>query len=300
MILSFLSDFHYTVSMKKLSLIVFSLLFLGYAFPVEATQSFSVSPVSLEIRKSDQPIVLTVKNNDSNPLRLTVSFKPITIHQGKTIVAPENDEYRTLFAQISSELENNSLTLNAGEQSRIRFSIKSGNLPKQDLPFAVVLSTQQQEEPEDRSFSHTIGSIAVPILFSSSESRPLLLINTFHTPFFNSSKPIPFTLSLQNYSDTFGSVSGSITIQNLVGTPIAKIPISKHYILADSSREITSLEWNPPLLLGLYQATLSLQYGGETIQQRVLFIGVPVKLIIVSAIALLMAAGIYLRVKKYR
>jgi hypothetical protein len=72
--------------------------------------------------------------------------------------------------------------------------------------------------------------------------------------------PVDFGTIFKNTGNVYEKIRGEITIKNIFGTEIARIPLKDWTVLSDSSRK-QSASWDRKWLMGRYTATLNVFFG---------------------------------------
>jgi hypothetical protein len=100
--------------------------------------------------------------------------------------------------------------------------------------------------------------------------------------------PISLEARIRNRGNVHVKPGTVITIKNLLGSPVAVLPVQAGNVLPDSARKFNT-KWNRKWLWGLYSATLSVSYGSEStkrLSSRIWFFGYPI--LILAAIGLVL------------
>lgn len=162
------------------------------------------------------------------------------------------------------------------------------NVPNDALPgghYAMITYQPNADaKPEDLRktgslIAHRTGSlIYVTVKGDISENA---IIKRFSVPEFNEYGPVNFAGLVENNSDVHVTPQGNITIKDMFGNVVAKLPIEVGNVFPDTAREFAS-SWNQKWGYGRYQATLDLTYGaaGAVITSSLLFWLFPIRMVI--------------------
>jgi hypothetical protein len=101
--------------------------------------------------------------------------------------------------------------------------------------------------------------------------------------------PVKFSVLYENSGNVHLNPYGSIEIKNLLGKKVDEIEVSPYFVMPGFSRTMEK-NWEKPLALGRYQATLKLNLGYKDIfeEKSVTFWIIPTKIIFIGLGAILL------------
>lgn len=114
--------------------------------------------------------------------------------------------------------------------------------------------------------------------------------------------PVKFVTRVKNSGTVHEKPTGTITIKNILGMTVAKVPLDEHFVIPGSIRKLSN-EWptgkNQPFLIGRYTADLSATYaGGKTITASTSFTVIPWRLLTAVAAIILFILVVFWRGRK--
>jgi hypothetical protein len=120
-------------------------------------------------------------------------------------------------------------------------------------------------EPSKLATTTTLNTgIGANVLLSFGERRKQdLSVETFTVPQFLENGPVEFTIRIKNKSMQLAEAKGEISIRNVFGQLVARLPLESSYILGKTTRRLTTNSsgtalWPEAFLLGPYKATLTM------------------------------------------
>lgn len=138
------------------------------------------------------------------------------------------------------------------------------------------------------------------------KQAPQAKIDTFTTPQFKVSGPVPFLLRVSDQGSHYLNPHGTITIKNLFGKTVGKISLPNSVILAGTSKTYSStpnqttasnnqllagstIVWPEKLLLGMYTANLELSLSdqGPVVARTARFMVLPISFLLSLSIVML-------------
>ncbi len=124
-------------------------------------------------------------------------------------------------------------------------------------------------------------------------------INRFDWPKFLENGPVNFSLNIDNQSDVHINAKPVLKVYNLFGKQIANIEIEGKNIFPKSERAFSGT-WNKVWGLGYYKAVVETIYGsqGKVMTATASLFLIPVKIILLILIVTLIAAILFLSIKK--
>ncbi len=291
------------------------------------TFSLEINPLITRIKAYKSPVltIIKVENNTSKDIILTVSprfFKQSEENNGQiNFTNPSNEREKNFLSRIKiinegKEVKN--LKLTPYEKRNLEVKIDLENDLKSDDYYFSLIFTSQSLPGASRTQTQVQGAVASNILLSVIPSDTKAPEVKIHTPIFLTHGPVPFKILLQNNSKTLMEASGDIYVTNLFGKEIAKIPLPKRYILANSKRYLNSENtniskdililqdysktavWNENFLFGFYSAKVEIRsdQSEKVVSAKTNFIGLPIFVIVTITLLVFILAGLYLRVKR--
>lgn len=269
-----------------------------FAQRTHAQAAFQVTPHILEIAEGQDTATITVTNTGNNSLSLEVTEVVLRV-DSSGIITPLNT-----YPKSSFTIASHASTLAPETSTAISLYNMPSKLPDGQVRGVKITSVATAETVE-KTISRLSSAIVIPILPITSQTRRNIRIDSFHTPVFNIHSNAVFDARLSSSSMSVIKTTPYITIKNALGQVIKTIPLSSVYLTPKNSRTLvteanTEPSWNPAVLIGIYRAELHVPTDNGDIVTSIPIIGIPVKFIIILAGGLVLASGIYLRVRKYR
>lgn len=306
--------------------------------PVDAEGiSLKIVPSVLQIRTqspADLRAPFVIENQDDRSIKLKLGYKLINAaksQEGKIVYLEDQTKGNEIFKYIEViDSENNaidSLELGPGQQKQLQIRANiPANQPSRDHYFSLIFLhdiapiTDQNSTKKDRKDQHTIstvqGGIATNVLLAvGSPETAQGYIDTFSSPIYMQSGPVPFTVKVKNDGLHYINPKGTIMIKNLFGQTVGKVELPQTTVLAGTTRSLLDKDqlskvvsgnpesravWTEKFLLGLYSAELKIAMAAEgpVYNQTIQFFAFPLHLAIGLVVALVLASSIYVRVKK--
>lgn len=112
--------------------------------------------------------------------------------------------------------------------------------------------------------------------------------------------PVPIQFSIENLSDIHLTPSATITIRNMFGTEVEKIPVESQNIFPYSIREF-STQWDRIWGFGRYSARIAATYGdkGQTVAATEYFWVIPYTLILAIIILIMVIIALYIAIRRH-
>lgn len=297
-----------------------STLSLGIYPPIIQTRTIAGANISTPI---------TIENRANEAINLRIILKPFIAsgkENGEIKYLPNNqpNPFNSLLFQrvqiLDAEHKIESLTLAPKQQKKLSLRIDvPTNYKQSDYYFSVIFLSQEAAD-EKINQSQVLGGVATNVLLSvDANIKAKGEIEEFTALSFVENGPLPFTIKIKNTGDHFISPHGSILIKNIFGQIVGKIYLAPVNILANSTREISSIDqsglsesnrnrgsnysdnahWTESFILGYYTATLniSLSDQGPIFTKNLRFIGFPIKLAVETIIGILIVVFLVSRIK---
>lgn len=154
--------------------------------------------------------------------------------------------------------------LAAGESKQVKYTL---TVP-QDASggyYSVIFFETQKDDPETMKTANVIiaGRIGTIVyLDTKGNSEKKISASDFNISRSVPGKPMYFKVKVKNEGNTFAAPSGNIIIVDDLTNLLARIDISKQYILQGESL-VLEQKWISNLAAGQYDVILTLDYGGE-------------------------------------
>lgn len=316
--------------MKKVFFVFTQAILLGFFFFANKKQVFAsdfalgVYPPILQVQATAPSIIskdITVVNASKDPENVSVVLKLFTASSSNngqvlylpssTNASPDKDILKKVQI-LDGTTPINSLTL-APQQKKI-VTIRIG-LPKDepgaDYYFSVLFVGNNVVNTATNGSSITAGIAANVLLSIGPKDATHGILNDFSTPWFATSGPIPFSVSVSNTSRHFITPTGQILVRNMFGQLIGKIELAQVNILGNSTRFIPSREnttvgkhpvalWNEKVLFGPYRANIvvSLSPEGPIFTRTIYFFVMPIEYIVGFFLGLAIVVIVVERVRK--
>ena len=253
---------------------------------------------------------IRVKNNSVKPVRVdSQALDFILADDNKTPIpltgASDISNRWSLASWIT--LVPNSQVLKPNETKAISLVIE---IPKNALPgghYAMIvhqpsLSLVKLKQPNQGQLdtltgvNQRVGTLLYLIVKGNINEEAM--IREFKFPHLSEFGPIPFSFTVENMSDVHIRPALEVTIKNLFGKTVAKIPLETKNIFPLTSRQFQG-SWQKVWGTGHYTATVTVAYGdhGKLAIAKTAFWFLPVTLIAAILVVLLtlLAAGIAIR-----
>jgi hypothetical protein len=330
---------------------LFACLEMILLFPKQAnadTTSISVSPALIQIEAKPPADVwtpFTVENDSNQSISLKIGYKAfdaqassngnvVFLNDGQNIQGADKKIFGKMQIVDDENISRDSIDIGPKQQLRFRLRITlPDNEPSSDYYFSLIFLQAPSNDnqngtnnnvEEQKSFSSVQAGVGINVLLAVGDKEaPFGSIDNFSAPWFLSSGPVLFTLSVHNSGTHFISPHGKIMIKNIFGQTVGKISIPSSIILSGTTRNFVSsinqitastaisspfnpstlqqkLIWPETFLLGPYTAylTLTLSNEGPVYVRTIHFFSVPLTLFIEILVTVLLIVFIYLRVKK--
>jgi hypothetical protein len=329
----------------KLSCTLLYLLFLSLSSPsyVKADSiSLKISPSVLRIEAKPPADVwtpFTIQNLSNQPVSFKIGYKAFNpqLSSNGTVVFMTNGQYssgadKNIFDKMQvvddENVSHDKLELGPKQQERLRLRILlPQNESNSDYYFSLIFiqNINQMDQnysnnniEDQKSYSTIQAGIGLNVILAVGDKEaPDGVIQTFSTPIFTNSGPIPFTLQVTNSGKHFIVPTGIIYIKNMFGQTVGKVQVPTSIVLAGTTRSFGSAEnipasagntqelgqvltWPEQFLLGIYTATLTITMSdnGPVFVRSIRFLCIPVIFFLEILIVLVVVCYIYIRIKR--
>lgn len=260
---------------------------------------------------------ILIKNGSDSSVTLSIALKPFTAQDtsGTVRYLTAKDVFPGVDTQIYNKIQIledgqpvNQITLGPQQQKTLMLKI---GLPKDEPPsdyyFSIIFKSKDIKE--DQAGAQIAGGIASNVLLSiGPKGTTQGFLDFFYAPWFVTTGPIPFTVTLHNLSKHFIIPRGEIIIKNMFGQIVGDVNLLSVNVLANSSRNLidsskqddTHAVWNEKFLFGPYKATLiiALSPEGPIIRRSIYFLAIPIEYLIGAFVVILVGWVVTARVKK--
>jgi len=305
-------------------------------------QQVKVTPAEFRIEANppaDIRAPFIIENQSDTPITYTIGYKLFSransqngsvVFLNNTEVPSEQDQKIFTKMQVVDQdnISLDSIQLGPKQSKRLQLRI---TLPSEEpigdyyfsllfLPQSVTDQTTSNGTNSNQSSSSTLqAGIGINVLLAlGQKTAPQGLIDTFSTPWFRQSGPVPFDLKVTNTGIHYNTPSGEIVIKNIFGQAVGKITIPPTVILAGTTRNLFGTSksssqtnqddsialsqtiWQENFLLGLYSAnlTLSMSEQGPVYSRTIHFVAVPLLALLIFSAFLIILLLSYGRIKK--
>ncbi len=266
-----------------------------------ATVNVPVAVINESDTKQDLDIVLRpFKGSENN------SYS-ISYYSSKDIPKNESDFIQTVTVLDDSKPVK-SISLYPNETKNLTISFKSPS-KTQDNYFSVIAMNKIAEGKSDDTLSQVASGVAANVLVSTgSKLESNGIITEFKAPAIVFSGPMRMSLVVTNTGDSYTTVSGTISVYDLLGNRAGQIPLKTTTILSGEARIMSpelphgassSIEWNEKFLLGLYtaKAVVSFDKTNSAVSETH-FLGIPLLLLLMITLVLIVILNIIFRTLK--
>lgn len=310
--------------MKKYIIILLSIAFLSCSTHKMYADDFAVGvyPPILQIQATVPTIItknMTIVNASDHTENVQIvlrQFQQTRTNSGQITYLPATQKPSPdadLFKRVQILDEGNPVnTLSLAPKQKKTISLRIG-LPKDepgaDYYFSLIFLSASQVT-QTINGSHIAAGIATNVLLSiGPKDATSGFLDSFTTPWFTTSGPIPFTVLVSNTSRHFVNPTGQILIRNMFGQLIGKTDILPVNVLGNSSRFMISkgdqilthpvVLWNEKALFGPYRANIiiSLSSEGPILTKTIYFFVMPIQYIIGFFLVATLAVIIFERVR---
>lgn len=209
----------------------------------------SVSGTILLRNESDAKVNIEIGVEDFVPAAGSTNIKFVGRAEGVT----------TVRDWVTLHLPENSI-FQEGESRDIRYTITAPRDAEPGGHFGVAFfkATRLEETGQLK-----VGTRVGVLLFVTVPGNQLQKGNIldFHGPLFTQRGPVDFKIKFENTGTVHFEPKGSITITNILGKVVGKIPVQGQIVLPSGVRDLL-VSWNVSgILLGRYQASMTLEDG---------------------------------------
>ncbi len=304
---------------------VLLLAFLGLFFMGQVL-AFNITSTTVEDRNdfivepTKQEIILNPGEVDTRSVYITSRIKTPTAFRVEIEDIVGSEDPNTPVILLGGDRSPYSLkdylhpdiqefTLKFGDKIQIPINV---NLPSTAAPggfyAAVIISNAPSKEGTSTAgISSTKVISRIASLFLVRITGPVN--QNGHLDDFKIKDPKPIyqkaDLTFQIYFKNEGTIHlvpyGTIDIKNMWGQVVSTVPVDAYFSLPQSLR-YREVQWNSPLAIGRYTATLNLHRGyGDTVDQKIIaFWIIPWKIIIITLLIIIVLVGlVYFFVKNF-
>ncbi len=289
--------------------------------------SFSLSPAitTLEITPGEKKTVnLTIKNFSSTAKTITFTlreFKASDKDNGQIQYVPENKEFTEFKKQIAILVDNQKIdrmivSPNQEKSFLVEVEALSSNSPGDHYFSIIALEQGSQEKAQQKTaLSNVRVGIASNIIVSIPDNnRADGNIELFSIPQFVEGGPVPIALRIHNADNNYIKPIGTITIHNMFGQLVGKLPLQTSTVLANSRRFLVAKNnpskqtsdtlvtlWPESFLVGAYTATITIALSdkGPEFSRTITFFAFPYRLFLIFVCITTALLLIKKRLKRY-
>lgn len=246
-----------------LSVIIFSSnnVFAQDNLNVDST-AISISPLTFELTANPGEIVknkIKIYNPSDQPVFINMEAEDFSAvgETGSVVVQEKNNKTYSLASWVS--LSPTEFTLLPNERKIVDFTI---NIPEEGEPGghygSILASISPPAVSGGSGISQKVGALV--LLSVAGEVNEKLIVKEFTAGKFYEKVPVDFLLRFENLGSVHARPRGFISITNMLGKKEVDIAFEQKNVLPNSIRKI-NVQWDPPLAIGKYTATLVANYG---------------------------------------
>lgn len=289
------------------------------------TQSQDVSigvypPITRITTYSNAKVIspINVYNNTDNILKLDIVLKVFRTSDAKngTIQyhTPKDTSTEDAAFLNTVKIEDNNQEIKQiylyPKESRTLNIVFPGPMQNRDFYFSVIFLHQGAEAKTDVSTISISTGVAGNVLVSKTHTdKNISITSDFQTQHVILSGPAKLSLTLDNNSNSYVALSGSVYIYDLFGHKAGVLPLKPAIVLANTSRIMTGtniangkaqdIVWGEKFLLGYYTAKAVINVDKTTTQTyETHFFAVPTLILLLSTIILFVILSIFYRTVK--
>lgn len=265
---------------------------------------------------------ITLVNASENTQSVDVSFRlftnspysdgQVSYIANSEVPSPDKDIFQKIQLLDGDNPVN---TIIIGPKQKKTYTLHVG-LPKDEPPadyyFSIIFLGSNQTNQANSSSTISAGIATNVLLSIGPKDATLGSLDEFSSPWFIQTGPVPFTVSINNFSKHFITPTGQILIRNMFGQLVGKVDLLPVNILGESSRYIPSKEnvsdsnghpaaqWTEKVLFGPYRANIivSLSDQGPLFTRTIYFLAMPWQYLVVGGIALVLIIVIIEKARK--
>ena len=194
---------------------------------------------------------ITISNKTDSELNLLIRMKPFrpTGKGDGSITYPNSTslpEYLIFPLTKIYDGENsiNSITLGPKETKDLTMQIDiNRDTPLADYYFSVLFISDSEDKKESQNIQIPAG-IATNVILTVGQNRSKdIKVESFKSPKFVSSGPVPFTVLIKNSGEHLITPSAKIEIKNMFGKLVTSVPLLPEYILSSSTRYLVEEDY---------------------------------------------------------
>lgn len=287
-----------------------SLAVSAFPFSVFAagSQSFQISPPTANYAADpagETKGTIKVTNLTDTPLSLKVGKENFVAkgEEGEIELTDNNDPLYSLAPWFNLIEPTVDVPARATKEVHYLIDVPTGAEPGGRYG-SIIFSSTPPKLPTGVSGA-TVQQNLAAIVFEriNGAAKEHLDVVTFSTPQnFYEYGPVRFDTRLKNTGNVHEKATGTISIKNMLGLTVAKIPLDEHFVIPNAIRHLKN-DWpsgkDHPILFGRYTAELSATYaGGQKLTATTNFTVVPWRLVIGILIALILIVLVFWRGRK--
>lgn len=309
--------------------IICLLLIIGVSPAYAKEVGIRLTPSIIQIYPQEDGVIeksITIENSGQDSLNIDIRMKAFTTNKkGEIIYSSEEKIDQATKDLIENDIqvqENNiavsSLNLAPGQKETVTLKINIidiQNISQYTLSIFFLSKNMPEEKnsPTEESPIHTelnfsIGSALHILIFGKKEeSSQSINISSFQTENFLQHGPVHFIVKAKNTSEKYINIHGNIAITNMFGQQIGIVRIPTQLLPAGAEKELSgqvaqtaeTIVWPERILLGGYKASVTIiTDAGNQTHSEAEFFAFPIKTVILTLIALLIASFIIGQVRE--
>lgn len=232
----------------------------------QVTLSFTPQVIEFSANPGDPTVENVIRITNGSDVPLDIIPTPVNFVAGGEEGEPELTEETTSFSLAQwITVTPSSFTLPPGEAQDFLVAV---DVPADAEPGGHFGAVQFEGSPPEEDNIQIAQKFNVTPLILVSVAGDIFeeaSIDSFASTqsFWSNESPITFETRIKNSGNVHFKPRGTVTIKNMFGNEVTKIPLTESNVLPDSVRKITT-EWNDTgFAVGRYTAEVSFVYGED-------------------------------------
>jgi hypothetical protein len=235
----------------------------------DAATNISISPLTFDLSANPGDTItneILVRNSGSSPVVITPEAEDFVADgEDGQITLTESKSTYSLASWI--QLDGSQITLNGGQQQRVKFVIRVPFNAEPGGHYASVyahLSPTNSNATSGSGVGQKIGALV--LLKVGGTAKEEASISQFATTKQSyQTGPVGFDLKVQNSGSVHIKPMGVIAITDMFGKKVGTITVDQKNILPGATRHFTA-QWTDPPVFGKFNATILALYGADNKQ----------------------------------
>ena len=268
-------------SLVSITMIVLSLLFVGFLPRVAKADTITIIPPKFELIGNPGDTVtdkIKVRNDSVGDVSYQISIEDFRAEgdDGSIDLVEQGSAQDNFSLARWITVDQSKFTVPNGKEVVISFTIR---IPKSGEPgghyASILIKRAGVAAPGATSVESRVGSLVLlRVTGATTENASLTSFTTANA--FQQYGPMDFHINVKNEGNVHVAPTGTIVITNIFGRKVKEIPVNATTVLPDSTRTIKA-SWDQRNLIGRYTASLVLTYGQtkQTVSSSTTFIVFP-------------------------